>query len=197
MPLLRWPHDHRRDLRACWRTSRPAVAQCRGQVRDAMTPVSASSRQPPAGKHRFPASQHYCPGASQDARDAGDHAKIARQQPTPRQTLYRDRRSVADYPVQRSPDPRRCPGKSPIDARLLTQPPRVPSWEAFGSRPSVRLERSRSAGIRNPAPRETDARRSGTTQMGHEERFQRRRLSGRCGFRSSQWLSITGRRSSQ
>jgi len=53
MPLLRWPHDYRRDLRARRCTPRPAVARYRGQDRDAMTPVTASSHHPPPGKPRL------------------------------------------------------------------------------------------------------------------------------------------------
>ena len=49
MPLLRRPHDHRRDLRARRRTPRPAIARGRGQDRNVMTPVTASLHHPPAG----------------------------------------------------------------------------------------------------------------------------------------------------
>jgi len=49
MPLLRRPHDHRRELRT-WRcTSRPALAASRGQDRYAMTPITASSQLLPTG----------------------------------------------------------------------------------------------------------------------------------------------------
>ena len=34
----------------------------------------------------------------------------------------------------------------------VTRPPRLPSWEAFGRRPSARADRSPPAGIRNPSP---------------------------------------------
>jgi hypothetical protein len=43
MPLLRRPHDHRRELRARRRTPRPAIARSRGQRHDAMTPITPSS----------------------------------------------------------------------------------------------------------------------------------------------------------
>jgi hypothetical protein len=103
-------------------------------------------------KTSLPASHHYCPGASKAARDAGDDAKIAPSTASaatnflPRSAIRRR------LPRPAHPLPKPPPHQISIDARLLTQPPRVPSWEAFGSRPSVRLERSRSAGIRNPAP---------------------------------------------
>jgi hypothetical protein len=44
---------------------------------------------------------------------------------------------------------------NPLDGRLPTQPPRVPSLEAFGRRPSARADRSRRAGIRNPSQRQS------------------------------------------
>ena len=62
MPLLRRPHDHCRDLCARRRTARPALARCRGQDRDAMTPVTASSHHPPAGTS-LPAPHRCRPGA--------------------------------------------------------------------------------------------------------------------------------------
>ena len=48
-----------------------------------------------------------------------------------------------------------------LSRRDLTAPdahpsgPRVPSWEAFGRRPSARADRSPRAGIRNPSPKAT------------------------------------------
>ena len=102
----------------------------------------------------LPASHHYCPGASKAARDAGDDAKIAPS--TTAATNFLPRSAIRRrLPRPAQPRPKTLPRQISIDARLLTQPPRVPSWEAFGSRPSVRLERSRSAGIRNPAPPQT------------------------------------------
>jgi len=53
-----------------------------------------------------------------------------------------------------------------IDGHCPRRPPRVPSLEAFGRRPSARVDRSRRAGIRNPS---------------QEEPFPARRLSGREG----------------
>ena len=94
MPLLRWPYDHRRDLRAMRRTTRPAIAQCRGQVRDAMTPVSASSHHAPAGKPRFPHRSTIAPAPPKARATPAIMPKSPRQPPPPRQTFYRDRRSV-------------------------------------------------------------------------------------------------------
>jgi hypothetical protein len=102
----------------------------------------------------LPASHHYCPGASKAACDADDDAKIAPS--TAAATNFLPRSAIRRrLPRPAQPQPKTLPRQISIDARLLTQPPRVPSWEAFGSRPSVRLARSRSAGIRNPAPFQT------------------------------------------
>jgi len=49
MPLLRRPHDDRRDLRARRRTPRPAIARGRGRDRNVVTTVSASLHHLPAG----------------------------------------------------------------------------------------------------------------------------------------------------
>jgi len=43
--------------------------------------------------------------------------------------------------------------KAWLSGQTAHQPPRVPSWGAFRRRPSVRLYRSRRAGIRNPSPK--------------------------------------------
>jgi hypothetical protein len=51
----------------------------------------------------------------------------------------------ASHPLRKPP-----PRQMPIDSKPPTQPPRVPSREAFGRRPSERVDRSRRAGIRNP-----------------------------------------------
>ena len=100
----------------------------------------------------LPASHHCCPSASQGVCDALDHAKItqstadAATNSRPRSSIRR--RQPRPAHLRRKPTPRQIP----IDGRPPNQPPRVPSWEAFGSRPSVRLDRSRPAGIRNPSP---------------------------------------------
>jgi hypothetical protein len=44
---------------------------------------------------------------------------------------------------------------NPHRRQAVARPPRVPSGEAFGRRPSARADRSRRAGIRNPSPSET------------------------------------------
>jgi len=56
-----------------------------------------------------------------------------------------------------------------IDGHCPRRPPRVPSLEAFGRRPSARVDRSRRAGIRNPS---------------QEEPFPARRLSDREGAKA-------------
>jgi hypothetical protein len=60
------------------------------------------------------------------------------------------------YPLPKPP-----PRQIPIDRKLSTQPPRVPSWEAFGRRSSSRADRSRLAGIRNPSAKRTCSQSNG------------------------------------
>ena len=106
----------------------------------------------------LPASQHYCPGASKAARDAGDDAKIA-PSTAAAATNFRPRSAIRSrLPRPAQPRPNTLPRQISIDARLLTQPPRVPSWGAFERRPQHRADRSRPAGIRNPAPTRRFAR---------------------------------------
>src|ERR1700687_876468 len=73
MPLLRWPHDHRRDLQARRRTPRPAITPSRGQVRDAMTAVLTSSHQPPAAGCRLRCRSPVAPWPANDARRRPPH----------------------------------------------------------------------------------------------------------------------------
>ena len=110
MPLLRWPHDYRRDLRARRCTPRPAVARYRGQDRDAMTPS------PPHRTTHLPGNLASgiaalltggLPRRVRRPRSCQKHPPARRQNPGP------DRRPVAHYDDQCSPYPRRCPGKSP------------------------------------------------------------------------------------
>ena len=49
----------------------------------------------------------------------------------------------------------RCQRCRPTHPLRNHRPPRVPSWEAFGRRPSARADRSRRAGIRNPSPKQS------------------------------------------
>ena len=114
MPLLRRPHDHRRDLRARRRTRGPPRPECRGQDRDAMTPVTVSSHPTPAGKLHFPRQPYsYCLSAAKGACGDNDHAKTPRQCPAQRQNPHPDRRSTANHRGLTSPSPRRRPDKSP------------------------------------------------------------------------------------
>jgi hypothetical protein len=59
-------------------------------------------------------------------------------------------------PASASPTQAAAPS-NPHRRRTASQPPRVPSWEAFGRRPSARADRSRRAGIRNPSPQRTSS----------------------------------------
>ena len=107
----------------------------------------------------LPASHHCCPSASQGVCDALDHAKIT-QSTADAATNSRPRSAIRRrQPRPAHLRPKATPRQIPIDGRPPNQPPRVPSWEAFGSRPSVRLDRSRPADIRNPSPTATLAAR--------------------------------------
>ena len=153
MPLLRRPHDHRRELQARRRTPRPTIAPSRGQGRDAMTPT-ASSHHPPAGEPCFRRRIAVAPTPPNAPATPLDHAKATPSTATaatnsrPLSSLRRQR----PRPAQSPPTP--PSHQIPIDT---TRPPRVPSWEAFGRRPSAPADRSPRAGIRNPSPLPTFA----------------------------------------
>ena len=137
MPLLRRPHDHRRELPARRRTPRSAVAQAavRPRRHDARHRLIA----PPARRGTsLPASHRYRPTASEGACYAVDQAKItpstaaAATNSPPRSSIRRRLRRPAH------PQPKPPHRQIPIDGKLPPGSPRVPSWEAFGRRPSVR-----------------------------------------------------------
>ncbi len=113
MPLLRWPHDYRRDLRARRRTTRPAIVQCRGQDRDAMTPVTASSHHAPAGEAHFRHPITVVPTPAKTRATSPIIPKSPRQPPPPRQNPDPDRRSNDHHLDNRSPHASRSPGKYP------------------------------------------------------------------------------------
>ncbi len=133
--------DYRRNGRErC--TPRPAVAPSRGQGRVAMTPITASSHLSPAGEPCF----RHC---------------IAVAPPPPKARCYTlDQAKAAPSTAAAAPNspPRssiRCQRCRPTHPLRNHRPPRVPSWEAFGRRPSARADRSRRAGIRNPSPKQS------------------------------------------
>ena len=151
MPLLRRPHDHRRSLRARRRTARPAAEWSPRQDRDAMTTDVTSSHRPPAGGNRFRCRSSVAAVAAKHPRYA------ARSRPN---RPSRNRRAFAPSasqcvshgllhrPAHRSPTP---PGRSNRHRRQPSRrPPRVPSLEAFGRRPSVPADRPRLG--RHPKP---------------------------------------------
>jgi hypothetical protein len=57
-----------------------------------------------------------------------------------------------------------------IDGHRPRRPPRVPSLEAFGRRPSGRVDRSRRAGIRNPSQHSTRSATGARSLNGAESR---------------------------
>jgi integrase len=100
----------------------------------------------------LPASRRCCPAASNRTPYAVDQAKIALSTAagapdSPPQSSIRRRLPRPAHP-QRKPPHRQIP----IDGKAVARPPRVPSWEAFGRRPSARADRSRRAGVQNPSP---------------------------------------------
>ena len=88
------------------------------------------------------------PYAVDQAEIALSTAAVAPNSP-PRSSIRRRLRRPA-HPQRRPPH-----RQIPIVRQPVTRPPRVPSWEAFGRRPSARADRSPRAGIRNPSPKRT------------------------------------------
>ena len=102
-PLLRRPHDHRRELRARRRTARPAIAPSRAQDRDGMTPVTASSHLPPDGEPCFRRCIAVAPPPPKAGATPSIMRKSPRRRPPRQQPPHRDRRSAAADPGQRIP----------------------------------------------------------------------------------------------
>jgi hypothetical protein len=95
------------------RTPRAAVARCRGQDRDAMTPVTVSSHPAPAGKPNFRRRIAIASAPPKAPAAPPMMPKASRQRLARRQNLDRDRRSADTHRGQSSPYPRRRPDKSP------------------------------------------------------------------------------------
>ena len=113
MPLLRRPDDHRRELRTQRRTSRPALAASRGQNRDAMTPITASSQLLPTGEPRLRHCTAVAPPSPKPPLTPSISPKSTRRPPPRRRSWHCDRRSDANYAGQRIPYASRRPAKSP------------------------------------------------------------------------------------
>ena len=103
----------------------------------------------------LPALHHCRPAASQATPYALNQAKIALSTaaaatvPSSQSSIRRQLRRPA-HPLLKP-----SPGQIPLEGDRLHGGPRVPSWEAFGRRPSARADRSPRAGIRNPSPKRT------------------------------------------
>jgi hypothetical protein len=93
-----------------------------------------------------------CPAVSEATFYTFDQAKIAPS--TAAATTILALRSSIRCQLRRPAHPlsKPPPRQIPIDGKRPHGPPRVPSWGAFGRRPSVRADRSPRAGIRNPSP---------------------------------------------
>src|SRR5208283_5735278 len=130
-------------------TSRPALAESRGRHRNAMTPITASSQLLPTGEPRL----RHCTAVAEATFHTFDQAKIA--PPTAAATTILALRSSIPRQLRRPthPLPKPPPRQIPINGNRPHGPPRVPSWGAFGRRPSLRADRSPQAGIRNPSPK--------------------------------------------
>ena len=108
---------------------------------------SACRRTPLPALHRCrPAASNRMPYAVDQAEIALSTAAVAPNSPL-RSSIRRRLRRPA-HPQRRPPH-----RQIPIVRQPVTRPPRVPSWEAFGRRPSARADRSPRAGIRNPSPK--------------------------------------------
>ena len=108
-----------------------------------------------AHRETSPPALHRCrPAVSEATSYTFDQAKIARSTAaaTTILALRSSIRRQLRWPAH--PQPKPPPRQIPIDGKSPHGPPRVPSWGAFGRRPSVRADRSPWAGIRNPSPSE-------------------------------------------
>jgi len=113
MPLLRRPHDHRRELRTRRRTSRPARAASRRRDRNAMTPITAASQLLPTGEPRLRHCTAVAPPSPKPPLAPSIRPKSPRRPPPRRRSWHCDRRSDANYVGRRIPYPSRRPVKSP------------------------------------------------------------------------------------
>jgi len=141
MPLLRRPHDHRRDLRARRRTPRPAITRCLGQNCDAMTTVTARSHPLPAGNACFRPRSVVVPTLPNADCILPSMPKSPRRRPRRQKGLDRDRRSAADLAGQHYPRRDGRPS-NPHRRQATRQRPRAPSLKAFGHRPAAPADRS-------------------------------------------------------
>lgn len=122
----------------------------------------------------LPPLHRHCPGNAEGAGNAGDHAKLS-PSTAAATTKSRPRPSVRRrQPRPAHPRPKPPPHQIPIDP--AHQPPRVPSWGAFGRRPQ-----NRWIAHDRPASETLDQlRRSGwRRQMTGLERYPRPRMFGR------------------
>src|SRR5712691_5945223 len=100
-----------------------------------MTPVTASSHHSPAAEPCFRRCIAVAPVTPNAPATPAITPNSPPRPPPQRPNRDRHRRSYVDNPDQRSPRPKPPPNQVPIDGKPPTQPPRVPSWGAFGRRP--------------------------------------------------------------
>jgi Putative transposase len=136
-PCCGGAHDHCRELRARRRTPRPAITPTQHRQRNAMTPVTISAHKPPAGNHACGAASlsphrlqrhtaHRRPRQNRPATTAPATKSLL-----PSSCCHRPRQSTHPRPSRRTV-------KSPESLTANPAARGVPSWEAFGRRPSER-----------------------------------------------------------
>jgi hypothetical protein len=136
MPRLRRPHDHHRNLRARRRTACPAIIPSRGQDRDAMMAVVTSShRSPTGGRFRCRSSVAPWPRNADAMPPITPEIALSK---TAAETLCRLQSSI-HHRLPRPAHHSRAPPRRQIaiDGHRPRRPPRVPSLQAFGRRPSA------------------------------------------------------------
>jgi hypothetical protein len=114
---------------------------------------------PPAGTS-LPAPHRRRPDDSEGRCYAADHPKSPGQWQLRRRTPDGDGHPPPTTPASASPTQAVAPS-NPHRRQTARQPPRGPSLEAFGRRPSARKDGSRRAGIRNPSRTSGHPRRVG------------------------------------
>ncbi len=106
-----------------------------------------------------------CPGDAERAGNAGDHTKLT---PSTAAATTKSRPPSSVLPRQprpAQPRPKPPPNQIPIDGNPPNQPPRVPSWGAFGRRPQHRWighDRPASETLHRPCPSSLSSRTAGS-----------------------------------
>jgi hypothetical protein len=136
MPLLRRSHDHRRNLRARRHTPRPTVARRRGQDRGTRRPspphrIAHPPEDPASGAASLPLRRLRPPvPGHRSCQNCPAKGRSGDKLPT----------AIIDPPTTPATVPAPTQAAAPANhhrRQTADQPPRVPSWGAFGRRPSL------------------------------------------------------------